>query len=58
MRDLCISMKFMIVVYQAPGGHEMKVDYWQLIGLAPAGGADAIMNAVCIFWFVCNRYIK
>ena len=29
----------------APGGHEMKVDYWTLMGLAPAGGADAIMNA-------------
>ncbi|XP_046859954.1 asparagine--tRNA ligase, cytoplasmic-like isoform X2 [Xenia sp. Carnegie-2017] len=28
----------------APDGHEMKVDYWKLIGLAPAGGADAIMN--------------
>ncbi|XP_028416004.1 asparagine--tRNA ligase, cytoplasmic-like isoform X1 [Dendronephthya gigantea] len=29
----------------APGGHEMKVDFWELMGLAPAGGADAIMNA-------------
>uniref|UniRef100_A0A2M4A203 Asparagine--tRNA ligase, cytoplasmic n=1 Tax=Anopheles triannulatus TaxID=58253 RepID=A0A2M4A203_9DIPT len=28
----------------APGGHELKVDYWELIGLAPAGGADAILN--------------
>ncbi|XP_058117103.1 asparagine--tRNA ligase, cytoplasmic [Anopheles ziemanni] len=28
----------------APGGHEMRVDYWELIGLAPAGGADAILN--------------
>ena len=27
-------------------GHEMKVDYWELIGLAPAGGAEAIMNEV------------
>ena len=24
----------------------MKVDYWELIGLAPAGGAEAIMNEV------------
>ncbi|CAB4027618.1 Asparagine--tRNA ligase, cytoplasmic, partial [Paramuricea clavata] len=29
----------------APGSHEMKVDYWRLIGLAAACGADAIMNA-------------
>lgn len=28
----------------APGGHELQVDYWQLIGLAPAGGADTILN--------------
>lgn len=29
---------------EAPGGHELKVDYWQLIGLAPPGGADSILN--------------
>ena len=23
----------------APGGHEMNVDYWELIGSAPSGGA-------------------
>ncbi|XP_033243244.1 asparagine--tRNA ligase, cytoplasmic-like [Drosophila miranda] len=28
----------------APGGHELHVDYWELIGLAPPGGADAILN--------------
>ncbi|KAK9881171.1 hypothetical protein WA026_014519 [Henosepilachna vigintioctopunctata] len=28
----------------ASGGHELIVDYWELIGLAPAGGADAILN--------------
>uniref|UniRef100_A0A182TBP5 Aminoacyl-transfer RNA synthetases class-II family profile domain-containing protein n=1 Tax=Anopheles maculatus TaxID=74869 RepID=A0A182TBP5_9DIPT len=28
----------------APGGHELHVDFWELIGLAPAGGADAILN--------------
>ncbi|XP_075226479.1 asparagine--tRNA ligase isoform X2 [Lycorma delicatula] len=28
----------------APGGHELHVDFWELIGLAPAGGADTILN--------------
>ncbi|CAH2235941.1 asparagine--tRNA ligase, cytoplasmic [Pararge aegeria] len=28
----------------APGGHELTVDYWELVGLAPPGGADAILN--------------
>jgi len=28
----------------APGGHEMTVDYWELIGSAPSGGAEAILN--------------
>ncbi|XP_037079738.1 asparagine--tRNA ligase, cytoplasmic-like isoform X2 [Pollicipes pollicipes] len=28
----------------APGGHEMQVDFWELVGLAPAGGADTILN--------------
>ncbi|NXD73650.1 SYNC protein, partial [Eolophus roseicapillus] len=29
---------------QAPGGHELNCDYWELIGLAPAGGADNVLN--------------
>lgn len=28
----------------APGGHEMKVDYWELIGNAPPGGAESLLN--------------
>jgi len=28
----------------APGGHELIVDYWEVVGLAPAGGADNLVN--------------
>eukprot|EP00117_Sycon_ciliatum_P007277 scpid61347/ scgid10455/ Asparagine--tRNA ligase, cytoplasmic; Asparaginyl-tRNA synthetase len=49
-----LSTESTIVVYgsleqvpegkSAPGGHELKVDYWELIGSAPAGGVDTILN--------------
>ncbi|XP_007450167.1 PREDICTED: asparagine--tRNA ligase, cytoplasmic [Lipotes vexillifer] len=29
---------------QAPGGHELNCDFWELVGLAPAGGADNLIN--------------
>lgn len=29
---------------QAPGGHELHCDFWELIGLSPAGGADNLLN--------------
>lgn len=28
----------------APGGHELICDYWELVGAAPAGGADNLVN--------------
>ncbi|XP_003788477.1 asparagine--tRNA ligase, cytoplasmic isoform X1 [Otolemur garnettii] len=29
---------------QAPGDHELSCDFWELVGLAPAGGADNLIN--------------
>ncbi|XP_056147131.1 asparagine--tRNA ligase, cytoplasmic [Lampris incognitus] len=29
---------------QAPGGHELHCDFWEVISLAPAGGADNLLN--------------
>lgn len=35
---------FTYCYYQAPGGHELVVDYWELIGPSPPGGADNLVN--------------
>lgn len=29
---------------KAPDDHELSVDYWEVVGLAPAGGADNLLN--------------
>ena len=34
------------IVFQAPDGHELLCDYWELINAAPAGGADNLVNEV------------
>ncbi|KAL4711861.1 hypothetical protein ACJJTC_006030 [Scirpophaga incertulas] len=45
---LVLSTESSVIIYgkieAAPGGHELTADYWELIGLAPPGGADAILN--------------
>ena len=39
-------MHIRTLLYQAPGGHEMVVDYWELVGESPAGGVDNVVNEV------------
>lgn len=39
-----VTLWSLLLVFKAPGGHELQVDFWELIGLAPAGGADNILN--------------
>ena len=29
---------------QAPEGHELAADYWELVGSSPAGGAENLVN--------------
>ncbi|XP_033097020.1 asparagine--tRNA ligase, cytoplasmic-like [Anneissia japonica] len=29
---------------EAPGGHELDCDYWELVGASPAGGVDNLVN--------------
>lgn len=38
----------------APGGHELSVDFWQVLGAAP-GGDDAFTNRLNE---VCPRFIR
>ena len=33
-----------MLMKQAPGNQELTVDYWELVGLAPPGGADNVLN--------------
>lgn len=35
---------FCLLHIKAPGGHELSCDFWELVGLAPAGGADNLIN--------------
>uniref|UniRef100_A0A8C4QSI6 Asparaginyl-tRNA synthetase 1 n=1 Tax=Eptatretus burgeri TaxID=7764 RepID=A0A8C4QSI6_EPTBU len=52
--SLLLSTESSITVYgtvtpvpdgkMAPGGHELICDYWEVVGFAPAGGADNLLN--------------
>ena len=37
---------YFIFLLKAPDNHEMAVDFWELIGSSPAGGADNLLNEV------------
>ena len=36
---------------QAPRNIELAADYWEIIGHAPAGGAESVLNEVKIVLF-------
>ena len=31
-------------IVQAPGGHELPTDFWELVGSSPAGGVESVVN--------------
>ncbi len=33
-----------VYVFQAPGGHELGADYWELVAASPAGGVDSVVT--------------
>lgn len=42
--EVCGTLEIVPEGKNAPNGHELHVDYWKLIGSAPPGGADSILN--------------
>jgi len=39
----------------APGGHELHADYWELVSGAPPGGIDSILNKDCDVQIALNN---
>ena len=38
------TLKLVLEGKKASGGHELEVDYWEVIGRAPPGGGDKLVN--------------
>ena len=34
-----------LFTWQAPGGHELGADYWELVSASPAGGVDSVVTS-------------
>ncbi|KAJ8037902.1 Asparagine--tRNA ligase, cytoplasmic [Holothuria leucospilota] len=51
---IVVNIAFIITgIVLAPGGFELSVDFWKLIGSSPAGGADNLVNEP----FLLKRFI-
>lgn len=35
----------------------MKVDFWELLGSAPPGGAECLLNEVSVFWIIILQFV-
>ena len=44
MFSLNLFIHGLCTLLQAPGGHELHADYWELIGSSPAGGAEGVVT--------------
>ena len=40
----CLGCVMSIFSPQAPGGHELVTDFWELVGASPAGGVEGVVT--------------